>query len=226
MNTAIIVAAGSGKRFGSDTPKQFLELKGKPVIAHTLSRFQDCGAVDTIVIAGHGDEIDNLRDIAERFGITKLAAVVTGGETRAESVKSGFAAVNTDAEIVAVHDGVRPLVPVRDIDLTIRAAIEYGAACLTSEISDTIKRVEGGLIISTVDRGNLRRALTPQAFRYDILRRALDGSSLDSSFTDESLMVEQLGVPVHYVEGDARNIKITHPEDLRLAEIYMSEYLK
>ena len=120
-------------------------------------------------------------------------------------------------------DGARPLVTPGDIAATIRAAEEFGAACLTARVTDTIKEVSGGVIKRTIDRGELRRALTPQAFRCDLLRRAIAGAELSDAATDESYLVEKLGVAIKIVEGSARNIKVTTPDDLKIAEHFLEE---
>lgn len=206
--TAIIVAAGSGSRFNSDTPKQFFEINGKPVIVHTIERFQAAPSVDSIVLV-----------LAAPFDFSpfsKVAKIVAGGSTRAESVRNGLAAI--DSDIVAVHDGARPLVTVDEIERTIAKAKETGAACLVAPVTDTIKSIRGGEIADTLDRDKLRRALTPQAFRTEVLRKAFEGVDLNESVTDECYLVEKLGHPIAIVEGNSRNIKITHPEDLILAE--------
>ena len=221
--TAIIVAAGSGTRFDADTPKQFLELKGKPVIVHTLEKFQASESVNEIVIVTAERYIDMLERLASEAGITKLRSVVPGGTTRAASMRIGFDAVDPASTIVCVHDGVRPLVTVDEIDRTIDAAVHFAAACLVAPVTDTIKTVEYNKITSTVDRTTLRRALTPQAFRYGILQRALEDADLTEAVTDECFLVERSGVMITTVDGSARNIKITHREDMLLAESLLSE---
>jgi 2-C-methyl-D-erythritol 4-phosphate cytidylyltransferase len=217
--TAIIVAAGSGSRFNSGTPKQFLEIQGKSVIVHTLERFQAASSVDSIVLVLSEEQILNF----DRTVFSKLASVVAGGATRAQSVASGLASVSNETEIVAVHDGARPLVTVNEIERTISKAEETGAACLVAPVTDTIKSIRGGEIAATLDRGKLRRALTPQAFKIEILRKAFESAVLDESVTDECYLVEKLGYPIAVVEGSSRNIKITHPEDLVLAIALLKE---
>lgn len=222
MNTAIIAAAGTGSRFAARQPKQFVEILGKPIIIHTLERFEACPAVDEIVLVL---SLDGCREFANlgHHGITKLRSVATGGKTRAESVRNGLNKVNAEtADIVAVHDGARPLVSVDEITRTIEKAAETGAACLVAEVTDTIKQIDGDFITGTIDRTSLRRALTPQAFRYDILRRAFDAADLSEATTDECYLVEKLGVKIAIVEGSSRNIKITRAEDLVLATAYLS----
>jgi len=216
MNTAIIVAAGSGTRFKSEKPKQFIEINGKPLIVHTIERFSEAPSVDAIVLVVAANQLENAVRLTE--DIVKLFKVVAGGNSRAESVKNGLDAVDNAPEIVAVHDGARPLVSVDEIERTIAAAIKTGAACLVAEVTDTIKSVRGGEIAATLDRTQLRRALTPQAFKVEILRAAFENAALGDNVTDECYLVEKLGHPIAIVEGSSRNIKITREEDLILAE--------
>jgi len=223
MNTAIIAAAGQGTRLDPKRPKQFLELLGKPVIIHTLERFDSCSAIDQIVLVSACDKRGEAEALIENFNIRKARSVVTGGETRAESVHKGLDAVDPATEIVAVHDGARPLVSVDEIMRTIDAASKSGAACLVSEVTDTIKEIDGQFVSRTVDRSRLRRALTPQAFRYEILKKAFDGADLTDTVTDECYLVEKLGVEIALVDGSARNIKITRVEDLILAEAFLTQ---
>ena len=214
--TAIIVAAGSGSRFNSKTPKQFLQLCGRPVLVHTLERFQSAPSVDSIVLVVPVDQTKSFN--TAKF--TKVDVVVPGGNTRARSVLKGLNAVE-NAEIIAVHDGARPLVTVDEIERTIAKGKETGAACLVAAVTDTIKSIRGGEIAATLDREKLRRAVTPQVFRIEILRKAFESVDLDDSVTDECYLVEKLGHPIATVEGSVRNIKITHPDDLLLAEALM-----
>ena len=220
MNVAIIVAAGSGTRFGSTVPKQFHEILGKPLLIHTLERFEFCPAIDKIVLVLSAEEIENFQSIAAKFNLKKLCIIVSGGESRAESVCNGLDAVDAEsAKIVAVHDGARPLVTIEEITKTIETARETGAACLVAAMTDTIKEVVDGKIVATIDRAKLRRALTPQCFRYEILKRAFTAASAVSEIvTDECLLVEKLGYEIAAVEGSAKNIKITTREDFIFAE--------
>lgn len=217
MNTAIIVAAGTGSRFGSERPKQFVELLGKPVIIHTIERFEECDAIDEMVLVLNANEIDNFQQFLTQYNFRKVVKLISGGVTRAESVRNGLDAVATATNIVAVHDGARPFVSVDEIRQTIEKATETGAACLVAEVIDTIKEIDGKNISRTIDRSKLRRALTPQAFGYELLLRAFDGVDLGESITDECCLVEKLGVKIAFVEGSTRNIKITTPDDLIFA---------
>ena len=226
MNVAIIAAAGRGTRLGGVRAKQFLELAGKPVIIRTLEKFERCAEIqEVIVVLPAGDAAEFLAQ-AGRYGLRKLARVVAGGATRAESVRCGLQAVRpATARVVAVHDGVRPFVTPDEIGRTVRAAEETGAAILAAPAVDTIKEVEDGRVARTLERARLRRALTPQCFRYELLRRAYEQEpELVAAATDDSSLVEALGAPVRVVEGDPRNIKITRPEDIALAEILLREF--
>ena len=225
MNYALIVAAGSGTRFGANVPKQFLEIGGKPILIHTLERFENCAVVDRIILVLSASEIENFHRSAAKYNLKKLLKIVAGGQMRAESVLNGLNSVDfDDAEIIAVHDGARPLVTGEEISAIIEKAKEFGAACLVAPVTDTIKEVANGVIVSTIDRNRLRRALTPQAFRFEILHRAFAENDLSEAATDECFLVEKIGYEIAVVEGNARNIKITHKEDLSVAEIFLSEF--
>jgi 2-C-methyl-D-erythritol 4-phosphate cytidylyltransferase len=224
MNIAIIAAAGAGTRMASDRPKQFLLLAGTPVIFHTLKVFEQCDSIDEVIVVLPAEESAGFLSLAGKFGVRKLARVVPGGVTRADSVKRGLLAIRSaTAEIVAVHDGVRPFVTVEEIDATVAAAKADGAAILVAPVTDTIKQVADEAVVKTLDRGVLRRALTPQCFRYELLREAYNHADVnDPSLTDESALVEQLGKRVNIVEGSTRNIKITTAEDLAIAEAILA----
>ena len=224
MNTAIIVAAGTGQRFNSDTPKQFVPLLGKPLIFHTLQKFESCDCIDEIVLVLSDEGRERFEGSNLKSEITKLRSVVTGGSTRAESVRNGLRSLDAnDGDIVAVHDGARPLVTVDEIARTVEKAAETGAACLVTPVTDTIKTIRGDEIAGTLERDKLRRALTPQAFKFEVLERAFEQSDLNEAVTDECYLVEKLGHPVTFVEGSSRNIKITRPEDLIFAEALLTK---
>jgi 2-C-methyl-D-erythritol 4-phosphate cytidylyltransferase len=222
MNYAIIVAAGSGTRFGGSRPKQFLEIAGKPLLIHTIEKFENCAAIDEIILVLSENEIANFQVLAKKFNLKKLKKQVAGGETRAASVFNGLNAIDdAAAEIVAVHDGARPFVTCEEIAATIEKAKETGAACLVGLVTDTIKEVADGEIIGTIERRKLRRALTPQAFRFEILQKAFTNADLSEAATDECFLIESLGQTIAIVEGSAKNIKITTREDWELAEIFL-----
>jgi 2-C-methyl-D-erythritol 4-phosphate cytidylyltransferase len=221
MNVAIIVAGGKGTRFGGNRPKQFLEINGTPVIVHTLRQFERAQEIEHVVVVVPAGEVNSFRSLAGEYDLKKVWQVVAGGETRAQSVKQGLSAIHS-ADIVAVHDAVRPLVMPEEIDQVVLAAENNSsAAVLVAPVSETIKEVDQNRIIKTMPRAQLRRALTPQCFRFDILKRAYadleEIESLRMEVTDDSFLVERLGVPIVAIEGSARNIKITTAEDLKLA---------
>ncbi|HEX8424564.1 MAG TPA: 2-C-methyl-D-erythritol 4-phosphate cytidylyltransferase [Pyrinomonadaceae bacterium] len=224
MNVAIIVAAGRGTRAGGEGPKQFRALAGVPLLLHTLRQFEECAAVEEIVVVAPVRET-NFHLAASSYGLRKVARVVEGGATRTESVWRGLQTLDgARTRIVAVHDGVRPFVTPAEIERTIRAAEETGAAVLCAPVIDTIKVIEGERIARTLPRETLRRALTPQCFRYELLRRAYERARAGGvEATDDSALIELSGAQVALVEGDARNIKITRPEDFALAEILLGE---
>ena len=224
MNIAIIAAAGSGTRMASDRPKQFLQLAGTPLIIHTLKVFEQCESINEVIVVLPAAESAGFLSLAAKHGLRKVARVVPGGTTRADSVKRGLLSIRAaTAEIVAVHDGVRPFVTAEEIEAVVTAAKADGAAILVAPVTDTIKQVGDGRVEVTLDRGRLRRALTPQCFRYELLRDAYQQTDVnDPSLTDESALVERLGIPVSIVEGSARNIKITTAEDLAIAEAILT----
>jgi 2-C-methyl-D-erythritol 4-phosphate cytidylyltransferase len=223
MNVAIIAAAGQGTRLGGKLAKQFLELAGVPVIIRTLKKFEQCAAIHEVVLVLPAPDAAGFLQLAGQYGLRKLARVVPGGRTRAESVWQGLQSVRAaTAEIIAVHDGVRPFVTPDEIERTVRAAQISGAAILTAPAIDTIKEVENNRVVRTLERARLRRALTPQCFRYELLRRAFEQSpELVANATDDSSLVESLGAAVAIVEGDARNIKLTRPEDIAIGEMLL-----
>lgn len=209
----------------SDRPKQFLQLAGSPIIFHTLKPFELCDSIQEVIVVLPAAESAEFLAQAGKRGLRKLARVVPGGATRADSVKRGLMSIRpATAEIVAVHDGVRPFVTVEEIETTIAAARADGAAILATPVTDTIKLVEDSAVVKTLERRNLRQALTPQCFRYELLRQAYEQADVnDPSLTDESSLVERLGHVVTVVEGSARNIKITTPRDLAIAETFLKE---
>ena len=223
MNVAIIAAAGQGTRMGGKRAKQFLELAGTPIIIHTLKAFEACEAIQEIILVLPEADLGDFSALVQPFSFGKLRATVSGGVTRASSVLRGLQAVQlNDADIVAVHDGSRPLVTVAEITETVRAAEKHGAAILAAPLVDTVKEVRHDFVVKTIPRDRLRRALTPQCFRYEILRKAYEqADELDPTLTDESSLMERIGVRVTIVEGSSRNIKITRPEDLVIAEALM-----
>ena len=206
---------------GGTQAKQFRELAGAPVIVHTLRRFEQCATISEIIVVVPPAESAGFLAQAAKHHLRKVRRVVPGGRTRTESIWRGLQAVrSTTAEIIAVHDAVRPFVTSDEIDQTVRAAEASGAAILARPTTDTIKEVQDGHVTRTFDRSTLWNAQTTQCFRYELLRRAYEEAlTRNTVATDDSSLVEQLGVSITIIEGSARNIKITRPEDWMLAEI-------
>ena len=212
--SVIIVAAGAGTRFGE--MKQFAYLRAKPVLEWTLERFEAHAGVGAVALV-LPDEND-LKHYRLRY--PKIIDIVRGGDRRQDSVWQGFRLLGAvGPEIVLVHDGARPLVQADLISRVIEAARADGAAVPVLAVEDTVKEVRDGRVAGTVDRTFLFRAQTPQGFRYDVLKKALDAARKDRFYgTDEAALVERLGLPVTAVPGDPRNIKITTPADIPIAE--------
>ena len=221
---AIIVAGGSGNRFGSDTPKQFLALAGKPLLAHTLARFDACAAVTRIVLVLPRDGFAGARETIEGFVGDKPTDIVPGGDTRQASVLEGLSALEPESEsLIAVHDGARPLVDEELITRVVEKAGECGGAIAAIPVVETLKEVSEAMTIEgTADRKRYYRAQTPQCFRYGILREAIEVARRDGFVgTDEAALVERVDATIHVVAGSERNIKITTPEDMARAEYYL-----
>lgn len=220
MNTVIIPAAGRGTRIGGPTAKQYLEIAGESILARTLKQVQACPDVDAIIIATGDGDLRTVIEIAERGGITKLVQVVIGGAERQDSVVRALEAIRPEgAGVVAVHDAVRPFATPSLFSAVIRRARETGAAIAAQFVADTVKQIDGDRIVGTIDRSRVVLAQTPQAFRYGILRSALDAATREGwRGTDEASVVERAGYPVAVVDGSPFNIKVTRPEDLSFAE--------
>lgn len=226
LNTVIIPAAGIGARMHADRAKQMLELGGVPVLVHTLKRFQQCEAVDQIILVLQPNLTSEILSLMSRHNLTKVARVVAGGAERQDSVYRGLQVVRAEsAGIIAVHDAVRPFVKPDEIRAVIERAASTGAALMALAATDTIKQGKSGRVQRTLDRRRIYYAQTPQAFRFAILREAFEKAYADGFMgTDESQLVERLGQRVSVVEGSPLNIKITRPFDLRLAEAIQAEF--
>lgn len=218
---AIIVAGGSGTRFGAQLPKQFLELGGKPILMRTIEAFGVSGSFDVIVTLPEG-QIELWHDLCGRYGFAVPHRVVPGGETRWHSVKNAIDSVGdiADVDIIAVHDGVRPLASPALIDRILESARQDGAAIPVVMLNDSVRQVVGETSHS-LDRSTLRAVQTPQAFDAQLLLEAYT-QPFDPTFTDDASVVERLGHSVTLVEGEAANLKITRPMDLALAEYLLS----
>lgn len=218
---AVIVAAGSASRMGG-IDKVMAPLGGEPMILRTVRAFEDCEAVKEIVIVTREDLMGPIAELCS--GFTKIRSVVQGGSSRQESVKLGLLAFSKEVRLAAVHDGARPLVSGELIDKVIRAAHSYGAAAPAIPVKDTIKVFEGGFIAATPDRSTLRAVQTPQVMDRDLLLGALEKAEQEGTApTDDCSAVEHIGMRVRLVEGEERNLKVTTPLDLKIAELLLEE---
>ena len=218
---AVIVAAGTASRMGG-IDKVMAPIGGEPMIVHTVRAFQNCDAIKQIVVVTRQDLIVPIMDLCHEFD--KVLAVLIGGSSRQESVEIGLGALSSDMKLVAVQDGARPLITDAVIDRTVRAAHTYGAAAPAVPVKDTIKEVRGGIVMSTPQRSTLRAVQTPQVFDVDLLKGALKKAKDDAAeVTDDCSAVERMGMSVKIVEGDERNIKVTTPMDLKIAENLLEE---
>lgn len=218
---AVIVAAGSASRMGG-IDKVMADLGGEPMILRTVRAFQNCDAIASIVIVTREDLIQPIAGLCR--DMKKVVAVVAGGGSRQESVHLGLNALPKGTKLAAVHDGARPLISWQIIDRVVRAANTYGAAAPAIPMKDTIKVVSGGLVKETPDRATLQAVQTPQVFDFDLLRGALKKAETDgASVTDDCSAVERTGMKIKIVEGDERNLKVTTPMDLKIAELLLEE---
>ena len=232
--TAILPAAGMGTRMGADTPKQFLELDGAPILIHTLRKIASCTLVTDIIVATRADEVQRLQERVSKEKFAQQVRVVKGGDSRQESVAEALRIVPEDTEIVLVHDAVRPFVTVEQITRVIEEARRCEAAILGIPAMDTVKEVKRAslpedvaLITGTIPRERLVLAQTPQVFTLKVLKEAFAKAQADGvNASDEAGLVERLGRDVHVVLGSERNMKITKPADMDLARFYLENESK
>ena len=218
---AVIVAAGSASRMGG-IDKVMAPLNGEPMIARTVRAFQNCDAISEIVVVTREDLILPITSLCAQMD--KVQAVVAGGSSRQESVHLGLNALSDKCKLAAIHDGARPLISWQVIDRVVRAANTYGAAAPAIPVKDTIKVVQGGVVKETPDRASLQAVQTPQVFDFDILRGALKKAKQDGAqVTDDCSAVERIGLTVKIVEGEERNLKVTTPLDLKIAQLLLEE---
>ncbi|MGD6782151.1 2-C-methyl-D-erythritol 4-phosphate cytidylyltransferase [Sutcliffiella horikoshii] len=225
MNYQVIVlAAGQGKRMKAGKNKQFIELEGKPVIIHTLSVFEADPWCSEIKLVINEKEKDIFKELLHQYPVQKIKEMVIGGEERQDSVYNGLTSLQS-AEIVLVHDGARPFISQEVIHNLVEKASKEGAAIVGVPVKDTIKRVsKAGVVEQTVERSSLWSIQTPQAFRYPILKEAHDKAKTENYLgTDEASLVERIHVPVHIVQGEYENFKLTTPEDLILAKAFLQK---
>ena len=228
----ILPAAGIGTRMAptaGGAPKQFLSLRGLPILIHALRAFLHASRITSISVAVREPEQDRMRELLAEYDLADRVQVVTGGDTRQESVANALAALpsHSEEDIVLVHDAVRPLIDPATIERTIEAIERHGAAIVAMPAVDTIKQVErtadGALITATIPRELIVHAQTPQGALVPLMRRAFAEAAADEfNGTDEASLLERAGVPVHVVPGSARNLKVTQPGDLEIAEFYLA----
>ena len=220
--SAVVVAAGSARRMeGID--KVLATLGELPVLVHTLRVFQQCPDIAEIIVVTREDLMVEVGSICQDFALTKVRKVIKGGKERIHSVQAGLSEVREDAELVAIHDGARPLVSQAVLEAVIRRASECGAAAPAVPVKDTVKRARDGLVTATLDRAELRAVQTPQVFQVDLIKAALAKALEDGeSLTDDCAAVERLGIGVALTEGDYCNLKLTTPEDLAVAEALLA----
>jgi 2-C-methyl-D-erythritol 4-phosphate cytidylyltransferase len=219
--TAIIVAAGLGKRMGGAIPKQFLSLRGRPLLAHTLAPFEEIREIEEIfLLIPPGWEDHCRKEIVEKYGFKKVSKVVLGGQERQDSVYSGLRETSHDTDLILIHDGVRPLVTKAQIQDSITMAARYGAAVVAIPLADTLKKVgSDGSIKETLRRDDLWLAQTPQTFQKKIILKAYEAAFHEHFCgTDDAALVERAGFEVKVVPGTASNFKVTTLTDLSLAE--------
>ena len=219
--SAVIVAAGSAQRMGAD--KVMLELGCMPVLARTLLAFQNCDAIDEIIVVTRMEKVEEVASLCKKYGVTKAGKVIRGGKTRMESALAGVSEARSGAKLIAIHDGARPFVTDEVIRRTVDAAAAYMSAVPVIRSTDTLKTIDkDGLIIGSVDREHTVRVQTPQVFNADLIKGALTKAVSDGlTLTDDCSAIEIMGIKTHTVDGDEDNIKLTTPRDLQLGELIL-----
>lgn len=241
MVTAILLAAGTGSRMGQGTlPKQFFSVGGLPILAHTLTRFEGVASIDGMILVTRQQDRSRCQNIITQYGIRKISTLVEGGKERQDSVWQGLQAVHPQTEIVLIHDVVRMFVTVAIITDVITAAHKHRACVTAVPVKDTIKRAERQSLVpagspefssdlpqehfvaETLDRTTLWQIHTPQAFQYPFIREIHEQARQKGYYgTDDAMLAEHFGYPVNIVQGSYRNIKITTPDDLLIAETFL-----
>jgi len=216
----VIPAAGQGKRMGTEYNKQFLLLRGQPILAHTVRLFEESNYVSEIVIVGAKNDLLVIKEIVYQHKLNKVVAIIQGGAQRQDSVRVGVQALSSTIQRVVVHDGARPLLTLQAFHRFLGETEDFSAAIMGIQLKDTVKRVDiSGKVLETPSREGLRAVQTPQIFDRGILEEAhLQAASLGYYGTDDASLLERMGYPVQMVEGSQENIKVTTPDDLWLAE--------
>lgn len=217
----ILPAAGSGVRMGTKVPKPFIEIAGRSILGHAIDKFIGLEGLEQVIIVASAQNVSLVEKIISQYFRSNVKfLVIEGGKERQDSIYNALKCVNENAELILVHDAVRPLVEVEQITECIKAALECGAAVLGVPVRDTIKKIDDeGFVESTPDRSALWQIQTPQVFKRRLLIEAYEKAMNEGLVgTDDSSLVENAGVRVKVVKGDVRNIKLTYPADLRIAE--------
>lgn len=223
--TAVIVAAGKGKRMGTEISKQFLPLGGKEILAHTVQKFEKAKNIRDIILVTGADSLQDVQEMAQEYGWEKIVSIVAGGKERQDSVWNGLQQVAADTEIILIHDGVRPFVTEDILNISIETALEMGGCVAGVPAKDTIKVCDGeNIAIATPDRSTLWQIQTPQTFRKERIVKAYEQAKEDGFVgTDDASFAEHCGYPVKVIMGSYRNIKITTKEDLIIGEAFLKE---
>lgn len=223
--TAVIVAAGKGKRMGTEISKQFLPLGGKEILAHAVQKFEKAKNIRDIILVTGADSLQDVQEMAQEYGWEKIVSIVAGGKERQDSVWNGLQQVAADTEIILIHDGVRPFVTEDILNISIETALEMGGCVAGVPAKDTIKVCDGeNIAIATPDRNALWQIQTPQTFRKERIVKAYEQAKEDGFVgTDDASFAEHCGYPVKVIMGSYRNIKITTKEDLIIGEAFLKE---
>ncbi|RSL29436.1 2-C-methyl-D-erythritol 4-phosphate cytidylyltransferase [Salibacterium salarium] len=221
--TVVIPAAGQGKRMQAGHNKQFLMLADRPLIIHTVSVFESDPWCEQVIVVANEDETEPMESLFQEWNIHKVASIVTGGEERQDSVFEGLKQLK-DTSLVLIHDGARPFVTIDHIHALVEKASNQGAAVLGVRMKETVKKVEEGVVKETIERSSIWSVQTPQAFQFPVIYEAYDKADVDQfRGTDDTSLVERMGLPVHIVEGGYDNIKLTTPEDMVIAKAILKK---
>lgn len=226
--SVIIAAAGNSTRYGTGKSKQFLILDNTPVLIKSIQAFEAIDDVKEIIVTARKQDFDIIEDFIAQYGVRKVKHIVEGGATRQDSIYAAVEKVDEEADLIAVHDGARPLIKRKVIESVIQKADEVDAAACAVPVKDTIKIIDSsGKIVTTPERDSLRAVQTPQIFKFSLYKEAIEKAVSDGKqYTDDCQLVESMGYPVYLVDGDYENIKITTPDDLLVAEKFLSERRK
>lgn len=226
--SVIIAAAGNSTRYGTGKSKQFLILDNTPVLIKSIQAFEEIDDVKEIIVTARKQDFEVIEDFIAQYGVRKVKHIVEGGDTRQDSIYAAVKKVDEKANLLAVHDGARPLIKRKVIESVIQKADEVDAAACAVPVKDTIKIIDSsGKIVTTPERDALRAVQTPQVFRLSLYKEAIEKAVSDGKqYTDDCQLVESMGYPVYLVDGDYENIKITTPDDLLVAEKFLYERRK